>query len=231
MAEYITMTIAGSQVRAAEGTPVLEAALSYGICIPSLCHVEGLTALGACRLCLVEVVENGRSKLTASCSLEAREGMVVKTDTPKLRRLRRNIAELMVAEAPNSKAIQDLAVRCGVKEVRYPFRRNDCILCGRCVRVCEELWQARAKGFVGRGEQRHVDWPLGVKPDFCKECGSCISLCPMTIPPCNGYQKPGEEHLCGLCEGQLSMSQNYTDTCVSCGLGESFGCANRGGPW
>jgi bidirectional [NiFe] hydrogenase diaphorase subunit len=231
MAEYIMMTIAGSQVRVPEGMPVLEAALSYGICIPNLCHVEGLTALGACRLCLVEVVENGRSRVTASCSLDAREGMVVKTDTEKLRRLRRNVAELLVAEAPNSRAIQDLAVRCGVKDVRYPFRRNHCVLCGRCVRVCEELWQARARGFIGRGDQRHVDFPFGVKPDFCKECGSCITLCPMTITPCNGYQKPGEEHLCGLCEGQLSMAQNYTDTCVSCGLGESFGCANRNGPW
>jgi len=70
-----------------------------------------------------------------------------------------------VAQAPNSRAIQDIAVRCGVKKVRYPFRNDNCVLCGRCVRVCTEVWKARAIGFVGRGKERHVEHPFGVRPE------------------------------------------------------------------
>jgi NAD-dependent dihydropyrimidine dehydrogenase PreA subunit len=154
--------------------------------------------------------------------------MVIRTNTDKIRKLRRNIAELLVAEAPNSRAIQDIAVRCGVKEVRYPFRNKDCVLCGRCVRVCAEIWGAKAIGFVGRGKERHVDFPFGVRPDFCKECGSCVQLCPMTITPCDGPMKPGEERLCGKCEAQTMVTEKIPDTCVLCDLGRGFDCARHG---
>jgi NAD-dependent dihydropyrimidine dehydrogenase PreA subunit len=156
------------------------------------------------------------------------EGMVILSNTERIRNLRRNIAELLVAEAPNSRAIQDIAVLCGVKEVRYPFRNNDCVLCGRCVRVCAEMWQVRAIGFVGRGKDRHVDFPFGVRPDFCKQCNSCIALCTMTITPCDGPMKPGEEYLCGKCESQLSMAWAMEGSCVWCELGKGFGCARYG---
>jgi bidirectional [NiFe] hydrogenase diaphorase subunit len=149
---------------------------------------------------------------------------VIMTNTDKIRKLRRNLAELLVAQAPNSRAIQDIAVRCGVKEVRYPFRNDDCVLCGRCVRACNELWRAKAKGFVGRGKERHVDYPFGARPDFCKQCGACIQLCPMTIPPCDGPMKPGEERLCGQCESQLMTNEEAPGGCVWCKLGEGFGC-------
>jgi predicted molibdopterin-dependent oxidoreductase YjgC len=178
----------------------------------------------ACRLCIVEHVVNDRSKITTSCTLNVEEGMVILSDTEWVRKLRRNTAELLVAQAPNSRAIQDIAVRCGVKDVRYPFRHHDCILCGRCVRVCTEMWGARAIGFVGLGKERHVDFPLGVRPDFCKHCGSCTDLCPMTITPCDGPMKLGEEYLCGKCESQLSMAETMSDTCVWCDLGKGFQC-------
>lgn len=232
MEEYVSLTISGATVRVPAGTTVLDAAMQYGICIPHLCHVPELTAVGACRLCIVEVMgEDGGSKVTTSCTLDVEDGMVIETDTPKLRRLRRNIAELLVAEAPNSRAVQDLAVRCGVEQVRYPFRNNDCVLCGRCVRVCSELWQADAIGFVGRGEDRRVDWPFGAKPDFCKDCNTCITLCPMTITPCGGPMEVGAEELCGLCASQLSMAEGMNDTCVGCTLGDGFGCIRKGGAW
>ena len=225
MPEYVTLAIDGARISVPAGTCVLDAALQYGICIPHLCHVQGITPIGACRLCIVEVVERGRSKVTASCTLDVREGLVVRTNTEKIRRLRRNVAELLVAEAPNSKAIQDIAVRCGVEEVRYPFRNKDCVLCGRCVRVCEEMWQVRAIGFVGRGKDRKVDFPFGRKPDFCKGCNTCIDLCPTVITPCPGYMSEGEARLCGQCASQLSMAENIPDTCVECELGRSFLCS------
>ena len=224
MLQYVNVNIDGAIIRTPKGTSVLDTAIEYGICIPHLCHVPYLSDIGACRLCIVEHVVNGRSKVTASCTLNVEEGMVIKTNTDNIRKLRRNLAELLVAQAPNSRAIQDIAVRCGVKEVRYPFRNEDCVLCGRCVRACTEVWKARAIGFVGRGNNRHVDFPFGIRPDFCKQCGACIQLCPMTITPCDGPMKPGEERLCGNCESQLMVNEQAPGGCEWCKLGEGFGC-------
>lgn len=225
MKQYVTLTIDGAQVRTPKGTSVLDAALEYGICIPHLCHVPNLSDIGACRLCIVEHVKNGRSKVTTSCTLDVQEGMVILTGTDKIRKLRRSIAELLVAQAPNSRAVQDVAIRCGVKEVRYPFRNSDCVLCGRCVRVCNQLWQGKAIGFVGRGKDRHVAFALGTRPDFCKMCLNCVQICPMTITPCDGPMEKGKERLCGKCESQLSMAANMPDSCVWCELGKGFQCA------
>lgn len=224
MLKYINLTIDGSIVRSPKGASVLDAAIEYGICIPHLCHVPYLSDFGGCRLCIVENVINGRSKITTSCTLTVQEGMVVRANSDKIKKLRHNIAELLVAQAPNSRAIQDIAVRCGVKEVRYPFRNGNCVLCGRCVRSCAELWQAKAIGFVGRGKDRRVDHPFGVRPDFCKHCGHCYQLCPMSITPCEGPMKPGEGRLCGKCESQLQISNEIPNSCVWCKLGEGFGC-------
>lgn len=224
---YVTLTIDGARIKAPKGTTVLDAALDYGICIPHLCHMKGLTPIGACRLCIVELVRNGSSKVTTSCTLEVEEGMVIRAHTDKILKARKNIAEMLVAEAPNSRAIQDIAVRCGVKEVRYPFRNKDCVLCGRCVRACGELWRSKSLGFVGRGADREVRLPFDVRPEYCKKCNACIDLCPMTITPCPGPIKEGEEYLCALCESQLSMAKDMVDTCVDCKLGEGFACVRK----
>ncbi len=224
MQQFVNISLDGAKVRAARQSTVLDTALAYATCIPHLCHMPNFSGLGACRLCIVEVITNGRAKVTTSCTLDVREGMVVLTNSEKIRHLRRNIAEMLVAEAPNSKAIHCIAVRCGVKNVRYPFRNKDCVLCGRCVRACGELWQAKAIGFIGRGKQRHVDFPFGTKPAFCKMCRSCVDMCPMTITPCEGPMKSGEEYFCGNCESQLSMNEDFPDMCVQCNLGKGFGC-------
>jgi NADH dehydrogenase/NADH:ubiquinone oxidoreductase subunit G len=206
-----------------KGGSVLEGALEAGICIPNLCHMPGIHALGACRVCLVEVSSGGRPRMTAACTLEARSGLVVSAHTPDVIRARRNTVELLLAEAPNSRAVQDLAVRVGVTRTRYPMRNKSCVLCGRCVRVCDEIWQSKSLGFVGRGRDRRVALPFNTRPDFCKRCNTCISVCPMTITPCPGPQKaPG---VCGLCASQVSMGSNIPDTCVWCELGRGFLCA------
>ncbi len=176
MQHYITVSMDGAKLRTPQGVSVLDVAIEYGVCIPHLCHVPNLTDIGACRLCIVEHVSNGKSKITTSCTLEVKEGMVIRSNSDRVRALRKNVAELLVAEAPNSRAIQDVALRCGVTNVRYPFRNENCVLCGRCVRVCAEVWQAKAIGFVGRGRDRRVDFPFGARPDFCKMCGMCRYL-------------------------------------------------------
>lgn len=226
MRQYVTLRIAGAIVRAPKGTSVLDAAIEYGICIPHLCHMPTLRDIGACRLCIVEHVKNGRAKVTTSCTLGVEEGMVIHTHSEKIQRLRHNIAELLVAQAPNSRAVQDIAVRCGVKNVRYSFRNDDCVLCGRCVRYCNEMVGADSLGFVGRGSQRRVSHALGVR-DLCKQCGFCTLHCPMSLGPCGGVMKPGEECLCGRCEAQLSMTEGIEDTCVWCDLGKGFQCSRH----
>jgi len=227
MQEYVTLTIDGTKIRTFKGSSVLDAALEYGICIPHLCHYPGLSDIGVCRLCIVENIIGGKAGVTASCTLKVAEDMVIRTNTERIIRLRCNIAELLVAQAPNSRAMQDIAVRCGVKKVRYPFRNDNCVLCGRCVRVCAEMWQAKALGFVGRGKDRRVKFPFGRKPDFCKSCNTCIDICPMTITPCPGPMKPGEEYLCSACEAQLIMADSLPGSCVWCDLGKGFKCTRQ----
>lgn len=225
MKQNVSIKIDGVEFKAAKGLSVLDVAIEYGICIPHLCHVPNLTDIGACRLCIVEHIVNGRSKVTTSCTLLVQEGMVVLSNTEKIKKLRRNVAELLVAQAPNSKAIQDIAVRCGVTRVRYPFRNKNCVLCGRCVRVCGEMWQAKALGFVGRGKDRRVTTPFNQKSETCKHCSACAQLCPMTIVPCNGPMKDGQEYLCAKCESQLIVANAVPDQCIWCELGEGFQCS------
>jgi bidirectional [NiFe] hydrogenase diaphorase subunit len=227
MLQYVTLTIDGAKVRAAKGTSVLDAAVHDGICIPHLCHTPDLSDIGACRLCIVEQVRNGASKITASCTLLVQEGMVIRANSERVRKLRSNVAELLLTEAPNSRAIQDIALRCGVKEARYRFRNNDCVLCGRCVRTCTELYRGNAIGFVGRGKNRRVEYPFGTRPDTCVLCKACITVCPMSIPPCDGPMKRGEERFCGKCESQLQIPQYEYGDCVRCDLGRGFSCARH----
>ncbi len=223
MTPQVTINIDGANIRMAKGSSVLDAALEKGICIPHLCRVPYISDIGACRLCIVEHVINGWSKITTSCTLLVQEGMVILSNTEKIRKLRRNIAELLVAEAPNSRAIQDLAVRCGVKEVRYPFRNSDCVLCGRCVRSCPGRIGVKAIGFVGRGKDRRVESPFDLHSELCNECGRCIDLCPMTMVPCDGPMKSGEEYLCGNCESKMDSAEEQ-GICIACDFGEGFQC-------
>lgn len=227
MMHYVTLTIDGAVVRAPKGSSVLDAAVHAGICIPHLCHMPILSDIGACRLCIVDHVRNGKSKITASCTLLIQEGMVIDANSEKVKRLRRNVAELLVTEAPNSRAIQDIALRCGVREPRYPFRSKDCVLCGRCVRACRELYKGDAIDFIGRGSERHVDFPYGVRPDSCKLCRACVTLCPMSVTPCDGPMKPGEERFCGKCASQASPEKEFPGICFRCDLGRGFSCARH----
>ena len=219
----VTITVDRATIQTYEGASVLEAALEAGICIPNLCHMPTVSPIGACRVCIVEVVEDGRRKMTASCTLEARDGLVVEAHSEAVMRARRNIVELLLAEAPNSRAIQDLAARVGVTKSRYPMRNNTCVLCGRCVRICDEVWQSQSLGFVGRGGDRHVALPFDKRPDLCKRCNNCVEVCPMTITPCPGPQK--EPGICALCEAQTMVIENIPDTCFNCELGRGFQCA------
>jgi len=174
----INLKINGLDVSVEKGTTLLEAAKFLGFPIPTLCYMEGLSPYGACRLCVVEIGEGPSAKLVSSCTYPAEEGLKVRTASSRVLRARKMILELLLASCPQSKTIQDLAAAHGIRRQRFKQEYEDCILCGLCVRMCEEQMMAKAIGFRGRGENRSIGTPFDVKSDVCRTCGGCMYVCP-----------------------------------------------------
>src|SRR5512138_1030937 len=161
----INLTINGLPVAVEDGSTVLDAARFLGFPIPALCHMEGLSPYGACRLCVVEIGEGPRAKLVSSCTYPVENGLVVRTASERVVRARRMVLELLLATCPQSKVIQDLASAHEVRQQRFRQEHEDCILCGLCVRMCREQMMAGAIGFRGRGEHRTIGTPFDVASD------------------------------------------------------------------
>jgi glycine cleavage system H lipoate-binding protein/NAD-dependent dihydropyrimidine dehydrogenase PreA subunit len=174
----ITLTIDDRKVEVPEGSTVLEAAKKLGIWIPTLCHHEGLGSAQACRLCTVEEVREGGSRLQASCAMPATEGMKIRTDSERVVQGRKVIMELILARVPGVQAIRDLAARIGVTATPFSHKDDDCVLCGLCVRVCSEIMGVGAIGFTGRGVNKAVETPFGEAAETCRACGACTYVCP-----------------------------------------------------
>jgi len=175
--EKVTLIVNDREVKAKDGMTILEAARDAGIYIPTLCYNEKLAPYGACRLCTVEISRNKRTRLVTACVYPAEDGLVVKTDTPQVLKIRKMLLELMLASAP-VKTIQDLARQYGVSKSRFKAEKTDCILCGQCVRYCAEIRRANAIGFVGRGIKRRVVFFPEIASTVCASCRECFSLCP-----------------------------------------------------
>lgn len=176
------LTINGTEYEAAEGQSVLEAARAAGVPIPTLCYHPAVTPYGACRLCLVEVKAGGRTRLVTSCCYPAREGLEVFTESEKARKARRGVMELLLARAPESPVLRELAAGMGITEPRFPAvteGERDCILCGLCVSVCREVMGAAAISFASRGVERVVSAPFHEASEACLGCGVCAAICPM----------------------------------------------------
>jgi len=166
----VMFEINGKKVSAEEGTTVLEAALANGIHIPTLCFDKRLKSFGECRLCMVEVTKGNRTRLVASCVYPAADGIVVKTDTEKVRNIRKMIIELLWPSLPG------LAAEYGVEKSRFETGPTDCNLCGKCVRYCSEVKKLNAVFFKGRGIEREI----ALVPDLmneCVYCRECFDLC------------------------------------------------------
>ncbi|MCB2212069.1 bidirectional hydrogenase complex protein HoxU [bacterium] len=199
-----TFKINGRDLSGRSNETILQVARDNGIEIPTLCYLEGLTPVGACRMCMVEI--EGSSKLHAACVTQVREGMVVRTDSERLRKYRRMVVELMFSEREHICAVcvsnghcelQMLAEQLGITHIRYPrleqklsvdashdrFIQDDnrCVLCGRCVRVCGEIESAHTWDIMGRGVSSRVitdlDQPWG-DSETCTRCGKCVHVCP-----------------------------------------------------
>jgi heterodisulfide reductase subunit A len=176
----IKFTIDGQQLAAEEGQTVLEVARRAGISIPTLCYHPALEPYGACRLCTVEIQWGRRSSLQTACTYPVQEGIEVKTMSPKVVTARKMILELLLARCPNVPLIQDLALEYGIEKPRFKTEDPDenCILCGLCVRVCNELVGTGAINFSGRGIGRVVGPPFLQKTRDCIGCGACAIVCP-----------------------------------------------------
>ncbi len=175
----ISLTINDQVVEVPEGTSLLDAAALVGAKIPTLCHHKALLSYGACRLCVVEVQSADRPvSVQASCQYPALDGLVVRTDTPRIARARRVVAELLLARCPDAPAIREIAAGLGVTSTRIAAKNDDCIYCGLCVRMCEQRMGRSAVSFSGRGLRRKVEPPYGRHNEDCWTCRACDFVCP-----------------------------------------------------
>lgn len=254
----MTLTIDGKTIAVAPGTTLLEAALAHGIAIPHLCYHPELAPSGGCRLCLVEIA--GQPAPQPSCGVHCAEGMVVRTQSDQLTQLRRDIIDLFVSDHPLRCVVCDKSGACdlqryayqyGVAETSYefelsralyqrdnPFFVRDhqyCILCARCVRVCDEVVGANAIDLVGRGFTSHVGTPFDgpMVNSACVFCGNCVQLCPTAaLLPVSRLGKGREWDLertrtiCGYCgvgcgieyackDGAILYAQGYREAPVN----------------
>lgn len=199
-----TLKIDDQLISARGDETILEAATASGIHIPTLCNLQGVSLWGACRLCLVEV--RGSSNLLATCVTPVAEGMVIHTQTKRLKQYRRMIVELLFAEGNHICSVcvsnhhcelQDLAIEMGIDHVRFTYQfqdrsvdishpqfgvdHNRCVLCTRCIRVCDEIEGAHTWDMAGRGRNSRVitdlNQPWG-EAESCTACGKCVNACP-----------------------------------------------------
>jgi iron-only hydrogenase group A len=199
----VTIEVNGRAVDAQDGETILSAARRAGVAVPTLCHYEGLPPSGACRMCVVDV--EGQRGLVPSCAYPVAQGMKVRTHSPRAVDARTTLVELLLANHPDdclycSRSgdcqLQSVAQQLGVRRRRYfggrtPARKDvaspsierdpaKCILCGKCVRVCEEIQTVGAIEFVGRGSRVHIGpaFDEGLNVSSCVNCGQCVAVCP-----------------------------------------------------
>lgn len=241
--KMVEFTIDGFKAKAPEGTSIMRAAAEIGINIPKLCATDMIKSYGSCRLCLVEI--EGRNGTPSSCTTPVAEGINIKTQTPRLKRLRKGVMELYISDHPldcltcaanGDCELQDMAGEVGLREVRYgeghnhlgqdkdtsnpyfDFDPSKCIVCSRCVRACEEVQGTFALSVDGRGFASHIN--AGVNESFfdseCVSCGACVNACPTGTLIEKAVVEIGQpEHA-------------KVTTCAYCGVGCTFEAQMRG---
>jgi len=246
-AEAKTMTIEanGRKIEAKPGEMLLETLRRAGIHVPTLCHIDGLFPSGACRMCVVEI--EGRPNLIPSCACPVTDGMKVETHSPRAIRARKTIIELLLANHPDDCLycvrcddceLQSMAAELGVRQRRYgnankrryfedrssPSIVRDpakCILCGKCVRVCEEVQGVSAIDFGGRGSDSHIctAFEEGLNVSSCVYCGQCVVVCPTGALAEKNYIR---EVLAAIADPEMTVVVQHAPS-VSVTLGEEFG--------
>ncbi len=216
------VTIDGIKFEADANWKILEAARFLGLQIPTLCHKEGLSPWGGCRLCIVEIGTGDKARLVSSCTYTVEEGLVVKTSSRRVLEARRMTLELLIAQCPTSKTLQDMAAGMGLKEVRFKPKWEKCVYCGLCVRICEEQMMAKAIGFTYRGPRLKINTPFNNTSDECRRCGGCIHACPVCNVRCEGINPASV--LCGRCENSLQPTCTELNGSFNCWMGLEGEC-------
>jgi NADH dehydrogenase/NADH:ubiquinone oxidoreductase subunit G len=182
----VNIVIDGKKIQIKKGSTLMQAAKKVGIHIPALCYHEKIKPHGACRLCIVEIERKGKSKIVASCAFPVEEGLIVHTESSKVEQIRKNLVELYMALFSFNPEIKRLAKKYELASTRYKKEYNYCILCGLCVRYCEEVKKNNAIGFVGRGINKKVVFiPESAYFKKCKDCMECMDICPTGVFPSN----------------------------------------------
>ncbi len=177
-----TVTIDGIAVEVAEDATILDAARQAGIWIPTLCYHPAVSPPATCRLCMVELDRGDWKQLVTACNYPVRRDIVVSVASERAVAARRGVMELLLARAPDNAQLNALARRMGVASTPYPTvtqTQRDCILCGLCTAVCEEVMGRAAIGFAGRGQERAVSPPFRLPAEDCIGCGACAVVCPV----------------------------------------------------
>lgn len=174
----LILQIDGKEVRAKEGMTLLQAARGAGISIPTLCHHDKLEPFGGCRICIVEVEVRGWTKLVVSCVYPVEKDIVVRTRSEKIDRIRKMILELLLAHAPESPELNQMAKTYGADKERFEREASFCIHCGLCVRYCAEVKQQHAVGFIDRGIRKEISFIPEIAARVCPDCKECFPLCP-----------------------------------------------------
>ncbi len=215
----VTLKINGKTVEARKGDTVLDVARREGIDIPTICHHKSLAPDGSCRMCLVELgKEGGPKKITTSCTAYVEDGMEVITESEKIRQERGVVLDLLISRAPDSKFLEEMRAKYVEKRIVLPRRDNVCILCGLCVRVCDEVIGAKAITFNQRGPDTYVGGPFGEPPVDCIGCMSCAYVCPVdfiqvtkTEDNISIWEREFERLHCTECGAPLDLTPDHLE--------------------
>ncbi len=210
----VKLTIDGRPIEVENGETVLEAVRENGISIPTLCYHEAVEPNAACRLCVVELVSPRGSKLVAACAQPCEDGQNILTNSLRVQDSRRITAELLMASGAHLPLVQAVARAMGVEQPRYTIPPDDCILCGLCVRACDELVGAHAISLAERGLQKNVAPPFKITSSACIGCATCVLICPTGVitladiapPPHSAH----DARTCRLC-GEQTLPFRFAD--------------------
>ena len=207
----VEILLNGQKYEARAGETILEVAQRVGIDIPTLCHSPAVKPTGSCRVCLVEFsVRGGSKKLTSSCTYVVEPNMSVETHSERVLKHRRTVLELLQARVPDSPELKKMAKENDVRlDPRFPVMKEDCILCGLCVRVCDEVVGAKAIELNDRGTKLTVGGPFMESPEDCIGCGACVYVCPVN---CIKMEQTAETRKIVKWDRELPMRK-----CETCG--------------